>query len=112
MKIITRAQYIEAQVSDYVKRHAHIRGRGKIFRFPTGVELEKRYNELKAAGPIGDDQANELMGFVPWLECDECEAKDVPKVLHLGDDPEYDMRWWVLCPACVRKAFDLSESTA
>jgi hypothetical protein len=109
VKVITRAQHIQTEVADYVARHAHVRGVGKIYRFRNGIALKARYDQMKAAGPIGEDQANELMGFVPYLECDECQSKPLEKALHLGDDPDYDMRWWVLCPACVHAALSAIE---
>lgn len=115
MKLITRAENIAAEVAEYVARHEHIRGRGKIHRvqgFPhlkPGAALRARYDELKAAGAIGELAAKELMGYVPTLECDECESEDVDTILHIGDEPNYDARWQQLCPVCVRRAYFMVE---
>lgn len=48
----------------------------------------------------------EFQAFAPkWgeLNCDECNAS-VERVVHFGDDPDYEARWWYVCAECLAKA--------
>jgi hypothetical protein len=43
-----------------------------------------------------------------WADnnCDECgEHKKV--LVNFGQEPDYDARWWDVCPSCLAKACDL-----
>lgn len=46
-----------------------------------------------------------VLGVSRWAvnECDECQG-DFPVVLRLGQEPDYETRWWDLCIGCLDKA--------
>lgn len=51
------------------------------------------------------------IGASGWVKngCDECDG-DFPVLLRFGQEPDYDARWWSLCPDCLGKARDLLAS--
>ncbi len=52
-----------------------------------------------------------IIGNSSWTEnrCDECK-KDSDVLVHMGDEPDYDMRWLSLCPDCIAAAVALLAS--
>lgn len=40
------------------------------------------------------------------LDCDECN-ESVEILIHFGDEPDYDARWWYVCASCLSKAATL-----
>ena len=44
------------------------------------------------------------------LKCDECNTPQ-ERVVRLGDEPDYDVRWQDLCGACLSRALDLLKSS-
>ena len=61
-------------------------------------------NDVGAAlGMVGSGWANNI--------CDEC-GDDFPVVLRLGEEPDYEARYWSLCANCLKNALDLLTSTA
>ena len=51
------------------------------------------------------------LGVTGWasLICDECDA-DCERLVRLGEEPDYDVRWQDVCADCLRKAMTLCES--
>lgn len=48
---------------------------------------------------------DEAIGVDGWAknECDQCNG-DFETVLHLGQEPDYEARWWNMCASCLAEA--------
>ena len=47
----------------------------------------------------------DALGLKGWgvLDCDECN-KPAKAVVHLGEEIDYEARWWRVCKTCLAKA--------
>lgn len=81
----------------------------------------RQYPDDKAKQPalvaLGDrpnpDDVNRIVGNKSWTEvptCGECRRHNLPSVVQLGDEPDYDSSTAWVCLDCLRKAVALAET--
>ena len=75
---------------------------------------KKKQPELEALGdtPHPDD-VDSVIGNGTWTEvpeCNECGGRNLPAVVRVGDEPDYDSQTAWLCLECLRKAVTLAET--
>jgi hypothetical protein len=53
-----------------------------------------------------------MNGTTGWadLNCDEC-GESVPILVRIGQEPDYEARWWDVCESCLRKSLALLVSS-
>ncbi len=75
---------------------------GWVGRTAGDVRQALRALDLETCSQADIDNA---IGTSGWAanSCDECGG-DFPVLLRLGQEPDYDNRWWVLCAGCLAKA--------
>lgn len=91
-------------------------------RARTAAERWRRqYPDDKAKQPkmaaLGDrpnpDDVDRIVGNRSWTEvptCSECRRDNLPAVVQLGDEPDYDSSTAWVCLDCLRKAVALAET--
>ena len=110
MKVITKRDVIKSVLSRYQEQYKNYRddqivgvgaGRasvGETKRLLSKLDLDK----------CTEADVDAAIGTKGWasLTCDECHEK-VDALIHIGDEPDYEAQWQMLCANCIKKAADM-----
>lgn len=79
---------------------------------PKKKSIQSRLDRMDAETATREDVAK-IIGNDSWIDtrCDECGTYQTTLV-HIGDEPDYDARWQVLCAGCIGEAIKLLGSAA
>lgn len=74
------------------------------------LSKRKIYSQLLALHGQGTpEEINEIIGNDSWtaVRCWECNRSDMPVVVELGQEPDYESITTWICKDCLRKAIEL-----
>ena len=97
MKLITRQSLANEAAAGWEKTY----GKGQY-----GEDNANKTTLLKALGATPDpDEIDRIIGNDSWTrrDCDECK-QDVPAVVQLGEEPDYETATACICLKCLKKA--------
>jgi len=111
MRVVTRREIIRSVPARFEMQYGKNRS-GKLWKATvTHGEMIDALNALDTKTCTAE-AVDEIIGnkTLTLNECDACgENKDV--LLRLGEELDYDVRWWDICGDCLSKASDiLSQS--
>lgn len=74
---------------------SHLRTTGDIRKALAALDLET----------CSSEDVDAAIGTNNWAknECDQCDG-DFETVLQLGQEPDYEARWWNMCASCLAEA--------
>lgn len=115
MKVVHRRDVIRDVLRHYAEQYANYADDYMIGTSKTAQSVGDTKKALAALDlntcSVADVVAA-MNGTTGWasLECDEC-GRDVPILAHLGQEPDYEARWWKVCEECLSKHLALLSST-
>lgn len=109
MKKITRRGIIKSVPAKYKSQYFNSDGWRTILKGPT----QPTYDALIALDleTATEKDISDIIGNESWtrLECDECD-KEVETVIMLGQEPDYESSTACICPNCLAKATNLTNT--
>ena len=106
IKIIRKADVVagvpERWRKNYIGWHDSTGSKSKI---TAALAVLRSHNATFTA-----EQVDKIIGNSSWTrnECDEC-GKDYETLVHIGDEPDYEARWVVICRECLNGAIRLGD---
>lgn len=106
MTLIHRRDVIRSARQRWLEQYKD-RQRGQALGWDAGRTFGSARDAMEkldpeTCSPADIDEAIEVKGWAD-NDCDEC-GKSFPVILRLGNEPDYEARWWSLCLGCLKLA--------
>lgn len=106
MKLIHRKDIIASALDRWAEQY-------DTYGRPDKKVITQKLFALRDAGNLTAETITAAIGNNSWTSntCDECN-RDCETLVHIGDEPDYDLKWQDLCVDCLKAAVSMIAGAA